>query len=127
MATKKSTATSSAKGKKPVKKSTSKKAAATPSLAKHPAGAKGKKPIKKSVLKKSSAKKVVATRKASPSKAKTRKLSITELRASFPGRVIAPKDADYDKARTVFYGGVDRHPAVIIKVADANEVAQVIA
>jgi FAD/FMN-containing dehydrogenase len=41
--------------------------------------------------------------------------------------VITPKDADYDKARTVFYGGVDKHPAVIIKVANAKEVAQVIA
>ncbi|HEX5943573.1 MAG TPA: FAD-binding oxidoreductase, partial [Anaerolineales bacterium] len=53
-------------------------------------------------------------------------ISIPKLRSEFKDRVIAPGDADYDKARTVFYGGVDRHPAVIIKVADANDVSRVI-
>src|SRR5215510_2116819 len=53
-------------------------------------------------------------------------LSISELRERFNGRIIAPGDSEYDKARTVFYGGVDRHPAVIIRVANAKEVAQVI-
>jgi FAD/FMN-containing dehydrogenase len=42
------------------------------------------------------------------------------------GRVIGPEDADYDKARTSFYGGVDRRPAAIVRVADANDVARVI-
>lgn len=54
------------------------------------------------------------------------KLSILQLRSEFKGRVIAPGDPDYDKARTVFYGGVDGHPAVIIKVADANDVSRVV-
>ena len=53
-------------------------------------------------------------------------LSIPELRAAFKGQVIAPGDAAYDEARTVFYGGIDRHPAVIIRVVDADEVARVI-
>jgi FAD/FMN-containing dehydrogenase len=53
-------------------------------------------------------------------------ISIPKLRKDFNGRVIAPGDADYDKARTVFYGGVDKHPAVIIRVADANEVSRVV-
>ena len=53
-------------------------------------------------------------------------LSIPTLRTEFPGRVIAPDDPTYDKARTVLYGGFDKHPAVIIRVADANEVARVI-
>ena len=53
-------------------------------------------------------------------------LSIPELRAAFKGQVIAPGDAAYDEARTVFYGGIDRHPAVIIRVADADEIARVI-
>ncbi|MFN8411137.1 MAG: FAD-binding oxidoreductase [Anaerolineales bacterium] len=53
-------------------------------------------------------------------------LSISKLRSSFKGQVIAPGDAEYDLARTVFYGGIDRHPAVIIKVKNATEVAQVI-
>ena len=53
-------------------------------------------------------------------------ISIPELRNEFKDRVIAPGDPDYDKARTVFYGGVDRHPAVIIRVSDANDVARVV-
>ena len=53
-------------------------------------------------------------------------LSIAALRSEFPGRVIAPGDAGYDQARTVMLGGIDRHPAVIIRVADANEVARVV-
>ncbi|MEX1072964.1 MAG: FAD-dependent oxidoreductase [Chloroflexota bacterium] len=53
-------------------------------------------------------------------------LSIEALRSEFPGRVIAPDDAGYDQARTVMLGGIDRHPAVIIRVADANEVARVV-
>lgn len=53
-------------------------------------------------------------------------ISIPKLRSEFKDRVIAPGDPNYDKARTVFYGGVDKHPAVIIKVADANEVSRVV-
>lgn len=53
-------------------------------------------------------------------------ISISKLRAEFPEHVIAPGDPDYDKARTVFYGGVDRHPAVIIKVADTSDVVRVV-
>ncbi len=54
-------------------------------------------------------------------------LSIPDLRASIHGRVIAPDDPEYDKARTVVAGGIDRHPAVIVRVADAEDVATVIA
>src|SRR5688572_17222992 len=110
MATKKSTVK-----KKAIKKSVPRKITAA------------KKLIRKSTPKKSSVKKVVVTKKASSSRTKSPALSIAKLRSSFPGRVIAPKDPDYDKARTVFYGGVDRHPGVIIRVTDAKEVAQVIA
>jgi FAD/FMN-containing dehydrogenase len=53
-------------------------------------------------------------------------ISIPKLRDTLNGRVIAPGDLDYDQARTVFVGGIDRHPAVIIKAADANEVARVV-
>lgn len=53
-------------------------------------------------------------------------LSIPQLRAAFNGRVIAPDDARYDEARAVFYGGIDHRPAVIIRVADAADVARVI-
>lgn len=51
---------------------------------------------------------------------------ISELRAALSGRVIAPDDAGYDAARTVFYGGIDRRPALIARVANAADVARVI-
>jgi FAD/FMN-containing dehydrogenase len=53
-------------------------------------------------------------------------ISISQLRSDFPDRVIAPGDPDYDRARTVFYGGIDRRPAAIIRVANAEEVARVV-
>jgi FAD/FMN-containing dehydrogenase len=52
--------------------------------------------------------------------------TISDLRAVLKGRVIAPDDAEYDAARTVFLGSVDRRPAAIIRVADANDVSRVI-
>jgi FAD/FMN-containing dehydrogenase len=54
-------------------------------------------------------------------------VSVPRLRAVFDGRVIAPGDPDYDQARTVFYGGIDRHPAVIIRPTTPDEVARVVA
>ena len=53
-------------------------------------------------------------------------LSIPDLRNTFPGRVIAPGDADYDQARATFYGGIDHRPAVIIRVKDADDVSRVV-
>ena len=48
-------------------------------------------------------------------------LSVETLRTEFPGRVIAPDDAEYDKARMILFGGIDKHPAVIIKVRAADD------
>ena len=53
-------------------------------------------------------------------------LSIPELRAAVRGRVIAPDDPDYDTARTVMAGGIDRRPAVIVRVADVADIQHVI-
>ena len=61
----------------------------------------------------------------SPSGAAT--LSIADLRTSVKGRVSAPGDEEYDEVRAVFLGGIDRRPAVIIRVADADDVATVVA
>jgi FAD/FMN-containing dehydrogenase len=51
---------------------------------------------------------------------------IDGLRASLNGRVIAPDDPDYNQARTIFHGGIDRRPAVISRPVDAVDVARVI-
>jgi FAD/FMN-containing dehydrogenase len=53
-------------------------------------------------------------------------ISIPQLRAALNGRVIAPDDARYDQARTVFYGGIDRRPAVIVRAADETDVSRVV-
>jgi len=54
-------------------------------------------------------------------------ISIEKLRTDVEGRVIGPDDPEYDQARTVFYGGIDRRPAVIVRVASDADVARVIA
>ena len=56
----------------------------------------------------------------------SRTFSISELRSAVRGRLITPDDADYDEARTVAAGGVDRRPAVIVRVADAADVQHVV-
>jgi FAD/FMN-containing dehydrogenase len=53
-------------------------------------------------------------------------ISIDRLREGLTGRVIAPGDADYDEARTVVMGGIDRRPAAIVRVAGAADVAHVV-
>ncbi len=42
------------------------------------------------------------------------------------GQVILPDEAIYNEARTVFYGGFDRHPAAIVRVKDASDIARVV-
>jgi len=42
------------------------------------------------------------------------------------GRVITPDEVDYESSRAVFYGGIDKRPAAIVRVANANDVSRVI-
>ena len=42
------------------------------------------------------------------------------------GRVIVPDDPAYDQTRTVFYGGIDKRPAAIVRVANVSDVQRVI-
>ena len=53
-------------------------------------------------------------------------IDIDQLRADVRGRVIGPNDDGYDQARTVVAGGIDRRPAVIVRVADAGDIAHVV-
>jgi len=53
-------------------------------------------------------------------------VSISELRKGLAGQVIAPEDAAYESARTVFMPAFDRRPAVIVRPIDAAEVAHVV-
>jgi FAD/FMN-containing dehydrogenase len=56
----------------------------------------------------------------------TMSLSISEARELFHGPVTGPDDSGYDEARTVFYGGIDRRPAAIVRVADGQDVSRVV-
>jgi FAD/FMN-containing dehydrogenase len=48
------------------------------------------------------------------------------LHSELSGAVIAPQDPEYDEARKVFYGSIDRRPAAIARPTDAAEVATVV-
>jgi FAD/FMN-containing dehydrogenase len=53
--------------------------------------------------------------------------SLTELRASLTGDVIAPSDREYERARLCFNLLIDRRPAVIARCVDAGDVATALA
>lgn len=49
------------------------------------------------------------------------------LPAGSTGRVITATDSDYDKTRAVMYGGCDKRPGAIVRVADAADISAAIA
>ncbi len=53
--------------------------------------------------------------------------SLLDSFAGLHGRIIAPADHDYDQTRSVFYGDVDKRPAVIVRVAGVDDVRRAIA
>ena len=54
-------------------------------------------------------------------------LSLPSFAHDITGEVITPDDPQYDQARAVFMGRIDRRPAIIVRAADAADVAAVIA
>src|SRR5690349_6289389 len=40
--------------------------------------------------------------------------------------MITPDDPEYDAARTVYYGGINRRPAVIVRAANAVDVSTIV-
>ena len=51
---------------------------------------------------------------------------IPGLRTRVRGRVIGPDDTVYDETRAIMAGGYDRRPSVIVRPADARDVAHVV-
>jgi FAD/FMN-containing dehydrogenase len=66
------------------------------------------------------------TEHTDPTSPQTNPISIPQLRATLKGRVITPQDAAYDEARTIFYGGFDRRPALIVRVSDTTDISRVV-
>ncbi|WP_299280182.1 FAD-binding oxidoreductase [uncultured Georgenia sp.] len=52
---------------------------------------------------------------------------VEQLRSAVRGRVVRAQDPGYDTARRVWNGMVDLHPALVVRVADADDVAAVLA
>jgi len=52
--------------------------------------------------------------------------TIGAFRAEFGGALILPQDPDYDRARSVWNGAIDRRPAVIARCSTARQVAEAV-
>ena len=59
--------------------------------------------------------------------APTPTLDLDRVTSRFTGRVVGPEDTDFDTLRTVTAGGIDRRPAVIVRVANTADVIATIA
>jgi hypothetical protein len=47
---------------------------------------------------------------------------LTKLAAGVRGALTLPSDSDYDEARAVYNGAVDRRPAAVVRCADVADV-----
>jgi len=52
--------------------------------------------------------------------------AVSELRASLKGRLLAPGDGEYETARRVWNGMIDKHPALIARCADTADVVRAV-
>ena len=52
-------------------------------------------------------------------------LSVLEQRAALPGGAITADRPDYEGSRQVLNAAIDPHPALIVRAADAGDVAAV--
>lgn len=52
--------------------------------------------------------------------------SFRELKSGFRGDLIVPGDPRYDEARAVFNAAIDRHPAIIARCADTDDVVRAV-
>lgn len=48
--------------------------------------------------------------------------TVVDFRGSLRGRLITPQDSDYDQARRVYNGMIDRYPRLIVRCADVADV-----
>jgi FAD/FMN-containing dehydrogenase len=49
--------------------------------------------------------------------------ALSAFRDTFAGEIVLPGDVDYDSARAVWNGMIDRRPAIVVRPADADDVA----
>jgi FAD/FMN-containing dehydrogenase len=52
--------------------------------------------------------------------------AVDALRTQVKGEVVAPGDAEYEEARTVYNGMIDKHPAAIVRCRQPGDVAAVL-
>lgn len=57
----------------------------------------------------------------------TSTLDVTQLREAMTGPVLLPGDPDYDGARLLFNGAIDRYPGLVARVAGPEDVAVALA
>ena len=48
------------------------------------------------------------------------------MRETFAGEIVLPGDADYDSARAVWNGMIDRRPAIVLRAENAADVSTAI-
>src|SRR4051794_12884580 len=53
-------------------------------------------------------------------------IAANELRPLFKGKILVDGDADFDVARKIWNGMIDRRPAVILQCLDKNDIIQAV-